>query len=233
MKRFYKQAVGALCNGGWRVMLDGRGVKTPSNHAQVVPAEPLAEALAAEWAAQGEEIVPGSFILRDMADYAIDVVSTDRAGALAALLPYAESDTLCYRADPGEALHRRQAAIWEPLLVAAEQRWDVHFIRVSGIIHQPQPPATLERLGKVLAAQDDFTLAALRTLSGLSASLVIALDAIEPGVDATQLWDAANLEEDFQAEIWGQDAEALERRALRLRDFTGAMRFAALCRPSQ
>ncbi len=233
MKRFYKQAVAAPCDGGWQVTLDGRAVKTQGSRTQIVPAQALAEALADEWAAQGEEIVPGSFILRDMADYAIDVVSTDRAGALAALLPYAESDTLCYRAEPGEALHRRQAAIWEPLLTAAEQRWDVHFTRVSGIIHQPQPPATLERLGKVLAAHDDFTLAALRTLSGLSASLVIALAAIEPGAGATALWDAANLEEDFQAEIWGQDAEALARRSLRLRDFTGAMRFATLCRVLQ
>lgn len=230
MKRFYKQAEAAAVDGGWQVMLDGRGVKTQGGRAQCVPTQALAEALAAEWQSQGETIVPGSFVLRDMADYAIDVVGTGREAALAALLAYAESDTLCYRAEPGEALHRRQLELWEPLLSAAEHRWDVRFERVSGIIHRAQPEATLARMRAVLAAKDDFTVAALRSLSGLAASLVIGLAAIEAEAEAESLWNAACLEEDFQAELWGKDAEAIALRALRLRDFAGAARFAALVR---
>lgn len=232
MKRFYKQASAEQVPGGWQVMLDGRGVKTPGKRAQIVSSPALAEALADEWQAQGEEIDPAGFVLRDMADYAIDVVGTDRAGAVSALLPYAESDTLCYRAEPGEAMHRRQVARWDPLLEAAERRWDIAFERISGIIHRPQPEATLARLRAVLEAQDDLTLAALRSLSGLAASLVIGLAAIEPGADAESLWAAANLEEDYQAELWGKDAEAEARRALRFRDFAGAMLFAELARAS-
>lgn len=230
MKRFYKDAVAAPVEGGWQVMLDGRGVKTPGKRAQVVPTEALAHALAAEWQAQGDEIDPASFVLRDMADYAIDVVGTARTEAVAALLPYAESDTLCYRAEPGEALHRRQLALWDPLLERAEHRWDISFERISGIIHRPQPEATLARLRAVLEAESDFTLAALRSLAGLAASLVIGLAAIEPGADGEELWNAASLEEDYQAELWGKDAEAEARRARRFRDFAGAMRFAELAR---
>lgn len=230
MKRFYKEAKAAPVAGGWQVQLDGRGVKTATGQPQVVPGEALASALAAEWAAQEETILPASFVLRDMADYAIDVVAPDPAALRTGLLRYAETDTLCYRADPGEALHKRQVERWEPLLTMAEARHGVHFTRISGIIHQPQPPATLARLDEHLATLDPFTLAALNTLTSLSASLVIGLAALEPGSDAGALWIAAELEEEWQAEQWGRDAEAEERRTRRAAAFADAARFAALAR---
>ncbi len=230
MKRFYKEAKAAPVAGGWQVQLDGRGVKTATGQPQVVPSEALANALAAEWAAQEEMIVPASFVLRDMADYAIDVVAPDPAALRTSLLRYAETDTLCYRADPGEALYRRQLERWEPLLAAAEARHGVQFNRISGIIHQPQPPETLERLGEYLATLDPVALAALNTLTSLSASLVIGLAALEPDADAGALWIAAELEEEWQAEQWGRDAEAEERRARRAAAFADAARFAALAR---
>ncbi len=230
MKRFYKQAAAAPVAGGWQVQLDGRGVKTAVGNPQVVPGEALATALAAEWAAQEETIVPASFVLRDMADYAIDVVTPDPAALRDTLLRYAETDTLCYRADPGEALHRRQLERWEPLLAAAEARHGISFERISGIMHAPQPAETLARLGAHLGTLDPFTLAALNTLTSLAASLVIALAALEPGVDAGALWIAAELEEEWQAEQWGRDAEAEERRTRRAKAFADAAHFAALAR---
>ncbi|MDT9013219.1 ATP12 family protein [Novosphingobium sp. APW14] len=230
MKRFYKEAQAAPVDGGWQVQLDGRGVKTAGGLPQIVPSQALAAALAAEWAAQEETIVPAGFVLRDMADYAIDVVAPDPAALRGGLLRYAETDTLCYRADPGEALHRRQLERWEPLLAAAETRDGVRFTRISGIIHQSQPPETLERLGDRLERLDPFTLAALNTLTSLACSLVIGLAALEPGGDAGALWIAAELEEEWQAEQWGRDAEAEERRARRAKAFADAAQFAALVR---
>jgi chaperone required for assembly of F1-ATPase len=230
MKRFYKLVSVEPSGTGWRVLLDGRGIRTAGKHAQIVPTRALAEALAAEWSGQGEEIDASGFMLRDMADYAIDVIAGGRDAIIRELLIYAETDTLCYRADDNEALAGRQAEVWEPLLAAAEARWDVHFERVAGIIHRPQPEVTLARMRGVLEAEDAFTLAALMTLTSLSASLVLALAAIAPGADAEALWNAANLEEDWQAELWGKDAEAEARRAKRFGDFKAAMRFAALVR---
>ncbi len=228
MKRFWSEVSVAPATRGWRVAIDGRAIRTAVGAAQIVPSAALAEALADEWRAQGEEIDASGFVLRDMADFAIDIVSADRAPVLAALLAYAESDTLCYRAEPDEPLAIRQRAVWEPLLGAAETRWDIAFVRIGGIIHRPQPPATLERLRAVLAAHDDFTLAALNTLASLAASLVIALAALEPDADPAALWDAANLEEDWQAEQWGADAEAVTLRTRRAALFAQAARFAAL-----
>lgn len=230
MKRFYKDVAVCAEGDGWRVTLDGRGVKSQGGRAQIVPSRALAEAMAGEWAAQGEDIDRAAFVLRDLADYAIDVIAGDRAQVIAGILRYAETDTLCYRADPDEPLHPRQRAEWEPLVTAAEARWNVRFERVCGIIHRPQPDATLARLKEVLDGQDDFTLAALQTLASLSASLVIALAAIAPEADVPALWDAAELEADWQIEQWGADAEAAARRALRLASFASAARFAALTR---
>ena len=230
MKRFWTDATVAPAEGGWRVLLDGRAVKTQAGSAQVVPSKTLASAMAAEWAAQGEVVDPVTLPLRDLADLAIDVIAPDRAGASATLLRYAETDTLCYRAEPDAPLHARQIAVWEPLLVAAETRWDIHFERVSGVIHRPQSAATLARLERVLETHDHFTLAALTTLSALAASLVIALAALEPEADPQALWNAAELEEDWQIELWGSDAEAAERRARRLAAFASAVHFAILAR---
>ncbi len=230
MKRFWSAASTVAVPAGWQVLLDARPVKTQGGSAQIVRSPALAEALAAEWAAQGPTVNPDTLPLRDLADLAIDVIAADRAGAITALLRYADTDTLCYRAEPGEPLHARQLALWEPLLRAAEVRWDIEFERISGVIHRPQSPATLARIERVLAVHDDFTLAALTTLSALAASLVIALAALDPGADPALLWQAAELEEDWQADLWGSDAEAAERRARRLASFSASQRFAQLAR---
>lgn len=230
MKRFWKQVSYVEADDGWRVLLDGRAIKTVGGRAQVVPSARLAQAMAEEWAGQGEEVDNAAFVFRDMADFALDVIGTAREAQIEDLVGYAETDTLCYRADPGEALTQRQDEVWEPILRAAENRYDIRFERISGIIHRLQPQPTIGRLRAVLEAQDDFTLAALKTLSSLAASLTIALAAIEPDADVIGLWDAANLEEDWQAELWGKDGEAMARRERRQRDFAAAARFAELVR---
>lgn len=230
MKRFYKQVSVEQTGDGWRAMLDGRGIKTAGGRAQIVPTRGLADVLAAEWSEQGETIDTAAFRFRDLADFALDVVTSNGEQVAAELLPYAETDTLCYRADPGEALFQRQQNVWEPLLQDVESRLGVTFTRVSGIVHKPQPAATLARLRTEIEHTDSFTLAALKMLASLSASLIVALEAIRPGADATMLWTAAELEADWQTALWGEDWEAAERRAARFEAFTLAMRMAQLAR---
>ncbi|MCJ2188136.1 ATP12 family chaperone protein [Novosphingobium beihaiensis] len=230
MKRFYKDVTVEQTGEGWRVLLDGRPIKTAGGRAQVVPTPALAEALAAEWDSQGEEIDTARFPLRDLADFAIDAVAPDRAQVIGELLPYAETDTLCYRADPEEALYKRQIAVWEPLLTGMEARLDVQFARISGIVHKPQPAETLARLRQELEGESGFALAALKMLSSLAASLIVALEAVRPGADAEALWKAAELEADWQAELWGEDWEAAERSKARFEAFSLAMRMAELSR---
>lgn len=226
MKRFYEAVTVEPAEGGWRVALDGRPIRTARGAPQVVSTEALAGAMAAEWRSQGENLDLASFPFRDLADYAIDVVSPDRDAAIAKLLAFAETDTLCYRADPEDALYRRQQEVWEPLVGAFEAREGVILQRVSGIVHKRQDEVTLARLRARLRALDDFSLAALTALASLGASLCVALSALEDDADPDVLWAAANLEEDWQAGLWGRDEEAEAIRAARKAEFRGAFDFA-------
>jgi chaperone required for assembly of F1-ATPase len=232
MKRFYKDVAIEQSGESWRVTLDGRPIKTQGGAPQVVPTRALAEAMAEEWRAQGEELDPTRLPLRALADCAIDHVAPDRAAAAARLLPYAETDTLCYRADPDEPLYRRQQELWEPLVQAAEAQHGVRLERVSGVVHRPQPPATLEKLRELMERLDPFTLATLETVTKLAASLTVGLRALEPDADAEALFAAANCEQDWQAELWGWDWQAEEDRRRRMETFATAIRFLRLSQPS-
>ena len=230
MKRFYREVVVDSDAEGHFITLDGRAIKTQGGRPQRVPARALAEAMAAEWEMQGEDIDTAHFVYRDMADYAIDVVPEERAAIIAKLLRYGETDTLCYRADPDEPLWHRQRTVWDPLVEAYEAREGVKLERVSGVVAKPHPRATGERLGARLATLDDFMLAAAEQATALAASLCIGLSALEPEADGEMLWDAANLEEDWQVEQWGEDEEAGARRARRLESFLKSIAFARLAR---
>ncbi|MCM0001314.1 MAG: molecular chaperone [Erythrobacter sp.] len=236
IRRFYTDVTLAEVAGakthGYQVMLDTRGVKTVGGAPQLLPTRPLAEALAAEWRLQGEQIDPASLPLRDMADYAIDVVAQGPQACADGLLGYAETDTLCYRADPDEPLHAAQQQVWEPLLARFEAVHGVTFTRVSGVLHRPQPPATLAKLRARLLTLDPFQLAGLEAMTKLAASLVTGLSALDAAheEEPLALWQAACLEEEWQAELWGRDWEAEERRQRRETDFLRAAAFARLAR---
>ena len=231
MKRFYQDVAVASRGDGFAVLLDGRPIRTQGGGVdQIVPSEVLAQLLAKEWAEQGETIDPARFVARDLADHAIDTVSPDPAKTVEMLLAYADTDTLCYRAEPDEPFWHRQQAVWEPLVAEMERREDVRMERVSGIMHRPLKPETVDRLRARLTALDPFQLASLETLTGLAASLCIGLAALESEADGDALWNASNLEENWQAERWGEDAEAAERRAHRREAFLAAMDFANAAR---
>lgn len=228
MKRFWKDVSVDETDSGWRVLLDGRPIRTQAGGApQLVPTRAAVGLLAQEWAAQGDTLDASAFPLRDMADYAIDSVAPDPDTTIETLVRYGETDTLCYRADPDEPLHKRQWEVWEPLVAAFEAREGVTLERVSGVLHRPQPEATLSELRRRLGNLDCFTLAALEVMTSLSASLCVGLSALDPAADAQALWDAAELEEAWQAELWGSDYLAQERRDKRRADFLRAHAFAA------
>ncbi len=230
MKRFYKDASVESSDSGFHVALDGRAVKTPQATVQTVSTRRLADALAAEWRAQGETIDPTSFRFRDHADHAIDLVARNPAGTIDTLLSFAETDTLCYRANPDEALYRRQQEVWEPLVAALEAREGIGLERINGIIHRPQPQASLETLRRKLGGFDGFTLAGLEAMTSLAASLCIGLAALESDAEADMLWDAAELEEGWQADLWGRDEQAEIRRSERRENFRAAFDFVRLVR---
>lgn len=228
MKRFWKDVELVEAEDGFAIRLDGRPLKTPARDTLVVPTRALGEAIAAEWRGCGEEIDPRSMPLTGLANAAIDRVAPDPEKFAAELARYAEADLFCYRAERPQSLADRQAEIWDPLLAWARRRFDVDFELTSGIIHRSQPEATVKRLAAALAALDPFRLAAMSPLVTISGSLVAALALAEEAFPADVLWDAVSLDERWQLEKWGSDAEAEAALALRRADFMAAARFIAL-----
>ncbi|NLS26069.1 hypothetical protein S2M10_10500 [Sphingomonas sp. S2M10] len=224
MKRFWKTVT--IVDGA--IELDGRPVRTPARAALTLPTPQLAEAVAEEWRSVGEELDPRAMPLTGLANAAIDQIAPDPAPFAADLARYGESDLLCYRAELPEPLVQRQAAQWDPLLDWARARYDVHFETTTGIMHRPQPPATIARLQEVVAALDPFRLAALSPLVTISGSLVAALALLDGAADRETIWRAAQLDEDWQAEQWGEDELATRARDVRRADFDAAVRFLSL-----
>ncbi|GAM00154.1 ATP12 family chaperone protein [Sphingomonas parapaucimobilis] len=207
------------------VRLDDRPVRTPGRVPLALPTMALAEAVAGEWRDVEETVDPRAMPLTGLANAAIDRIGADPAPFAAGLARYAESDLLCYRADSPPELVARQDAVWNPLLDWARDRYDVHFTLVTGIMHQPQPPATVERLAQAVAALDPFRLAALSPVVTITGSLVLALALLEGAEEADTIWIAAHVDEDFQAEIWGEDYLAVEAREAKRREFDAAVKF--------
>nr|WP_299195140.1 ATP12 family protein [uncultured Erythrobacter sp.] len=232
MKRFYDEVGTREVAGGWQVTLDGRGLKTVKGTPQVVRAEALAAELAKEWSAQGEELDPKSFPLRDAVDYAIDVITPDPASIVDTITKYGDTDTLLYRADPDEHLYARQIEVWEPVVTAFETREGIKLTRVSGIIHRDQDEAAQAALRARLMRLDPLALAGVEVMTNLAASLIVGLSAYETDdpAEALALWRAACLEEEWQADLWGRDYEAEERRAKRQADFLSAHQLTLLAR---
>jgi len=225
MKRFYKTVSILAADQGHQLLLDGRPVKTPMRLPLVLPTEALAVAIRAEWEAQGEDIVIASMPLTGFANAAIDQVAPQRQRFIDDISAYGETDTLCYRADPGDPLAERQNRDWEPILQWAENRFDIRMIRVAGIIHQPQSSHSLSRLKAPVMAMDNFMLTGFSTLASLGGSLVAALALAEKAFDSECIWNALCLEELWQEELWGADGEAVAARDHRRAAFDAAWRF--------
>lgn len=213
MKRFWTSAAVSPTEGGWGVALDGKPVRTPARVPLLLPTAPLAEAVADEWNAQGEEVRPLAMPLTGLANAAIDRIAPDPGSFAAALAAYAATDTLLYRTAEPPDLVARQAALWDPLLAWATARYDVAFHPTTAILHVPQPPATLARLGAAFAAQEPFRLAALHPVVTVCGSAIVALAVLEGRLDADGAWTAGQLDELWQAERWGSDPWAETARA--------------------
>ena len=228
MKRFYKTVTTEKVDSGHAIRLDGRAVKTPARAELVLPTSALGLSVAAEWDAQEEDINPRAMPLTGLANAAIDRVIPDPAAFAQILAAYGETDLVCYRADHPAELIGRQAECWDPLIDWAQQRYDIEFEIVHGIMHCAQPDETVERLSAAVRAYDGFQLAALQPLVTISGSLVISLALAEGEIDGRAAFDAAHLDELWQVEQWGEDELATQARDHRSNDFRAAARFLAL-----
>ncbi|WP_414896811.1 ATP12 family chaperone protein [Rhodovulum sp. YEN HP10] len=232
LKRFWTETGVTPAEAGFAILLDGRPVKTPAKRPLAVPTRAMAEAVAAEWDAQEDQVAPLSMPVTRAANAAIDKVMEQQAEVAELIAAYGESDLICHRAESPAELVSRQAEGWDPLLAWAAATLGAPLEPTRGVIPRPQPAESLTRLRTRVAGFDAFELTALHDLVGLSGSLVIGLAAAE-GIEAPErLWELSRIDETWQQEQWGIDAEAAEVAAARRRDFLQARRFLDLARAS-
>lgn len=231
MKRFYKETgVEQAENGGWRVLLDGKPMRTPAKAVLVVPTRPLAEAIAEEWRAvpENSEINAGHLPLTRLATTGLDRVGMQRIKVIEDTAKYGASDLLCYRGTDPESLVKRQHETWQPLLDWAARQYGAELTVVSGTSFVSQPQESLAMLTAAVAAHGDLALSALYNLTHIAGSLVIALAVAEGHLGADRAFEAAQLDELYQIEKWGEDPIATQRHASIRHDIEAAARFLRL-----
>ena len=230
-KRFYKQAVATPDeDGGFVVALDGKPVRTPSRKPFSVPHRELAEAIAAEWNTQHEVIDPATMPLTRMVNTALDGVSAAQDEVFEEILRFAGSDLICYRAGAPEGLVARESELWDPFLDWAASM-GARLILAEGVVHVEQPPEAIRAIAALLRRYaTPLQLTALHTVTSLTGSLILALALAEGQGEPSGIWEAAHVDEDYNIAQWGEDHEAVERRAKRLIDFEAACLILSACR---
>ncbi len=227
-RRFYKTVSVAGTMAPFSIRLDERPVRTPLKRALDLPTKALAEAVATEWAGQGEKIEPHTMPLTRLANTTIDRVEPDLGRIIGEIVDFAGSDLVCYRAEKPQGLVERQAKAWQPVLDWARQTFQGEFQATEGILHIAQPPASLTALQDFLATKSPWLLTALHNMTTLTGSALLSAMACEKGLPPSEAWLAAHVDEDWQIEQWGWDEEARHRRDFRKREFDTCLRFCEL-----
>jgi chaperone required for assembly of F1-ATPase len=221
-RRFYGSTGVAPAEGGFAVTLDGKPIKTPSGRVVAMPARAIAEAVAAEWEAQKDIIDPLTMPITRFANSVVDAV-IDRVDVVREdIAKYFGTDLLFYRAGHPEVLVAREAEHWDGVLFWAADTLGAHFILAQGIMHVSQPEQAIAAARDALP-HDPWLVAALHVVTTLTGSALLALALYEGARDADQVWAAAHVDEDFNADQWGADEEVTARRAARRLDFDAAV----------
>lgn len=228
-QRFYKEVSVGAAPGGHALLLDGKQVKTPARRLLVLPARALAEAVAAEWAAQESHIDPARMPITRLVNLAVDRGVESADDMAEEVTHYAGSDLLLYRAGEPAGLVVMQAEHWDPILAWARDALGARFVLAQGLKFVAQPQAALVVVREAVADHmPPFRLTALASLTTLLGSALISLALSRGAVDAAAAWAAAHVDEDWNIRQWGADAEAAARRAMRRAEFEAAARMLAL-----
>jgi chaperone required for assembly of F1-ATPase len=230
LKRIYKTVAVAETDTGFAVHLDGRPVRSPARRELTLPNRALAEAVAAEWEAQGETVDPRSMPIMSLAATSADRVETQREHVIDTIAGYAGSDLLCYRAESPEDLVRLQSGTWQPLLDWCADTFAARFKVTTGIMPVPQDPSALRAIRDAVSGHDAPAITALHEMTTITGSVVIGLAILEGRLDAEEGIAAAQLDDRFQMERNGEDEEALERLANMRADILAAAEFLRLGR---
>lgn len=222
-KRFYKEASVGERDGSFAILLDGKNIKTPGKVNVVVPSEELANLVAKEWAAQEKEIDPATMPLTRLVNTIVERGNEALDDVKAEIVKFAGNDLLVYRADSPQELVDLQTKHWGGALEAFSKRYDVSFNAITGVMHQDQPAEVQARIGEIIAHYSDFEACSTMSITSITGSAVLAIGLKEGLFTPAQVLETAYVDEDYQAQHWGEDAEATRMRAFKRQDFDAAV----------
>ena len=223
IKRFYKTVAVVKRNEGFEIRLDDRPLRTKRRKTVMAPAARLAEAIRGEWEEQEDQIDLASTPLTNLLADAIDANAAPQWRN--DILAYLKSDLVCYRADAPQALVDRQAEAWDPYLEWLRDELGSALVITTGVMTTPQPDIAISRVQTILNDAGRETLAALRRATTITGSAVMALALWKKAFPAADIYAASIIDETFQAEQWGADADAAARRNLIEQEFMHIARF--------
>lgn len=211
-RRVYK-TVGTYEDGsGFAIHLDGQPARTPLRLPLVAPTASLAQAVAAEWDAQDPHIDPETMPLTRLLATSIDRIAPHREAVIARLMSYVDADVICYRASHPEDLRTRQRNVWQPVFDWLLRENDIAMTSSEGLMPASQPLEVAARLARVLGTMDDPRLTVFQACAAATSSLALSLALVRKHLSAAEVFAAAFLDEIYQAEKWGEDTAALDRR---------------------
>ena len=218
MKRFYKKVEVKSIDAGFGITLDDKALLSPGNTKLVVPTKTLANAIADEWGNQEGQIIPSTMPFMTLSSTAVDRVRPRSDDTIDEILSFLETDLLCYRAREPDALVREQNEVWQPLLNWCEGLIGSAFNVTSGIMPVSQVPTLVPSARKILRSYNDFELLGLHQFTSISGSAVIGLALLENHIELEAAYQAAFIDDYFQINNWGDDADASLRIANRRRE---------------
>jgi chaperone required for assembly of F1-ATPase len=234
LKRFWDTAAVNWTEQGHTILLDGKPMRLPSGSPLMVGPARLARAIADEWqaagGAKGGEMTFKDTPLTRLAGTAAERIAPDPAPTIDAVSRYGETDLLCYRAESPEKLVHRQHLQWQPWLDWAALAHDAPLRVATGIGYVKQHRDSIAALRRAVAALDTDALAGLGIAVPALGSLVLGLALAAGEMDAETAYRLGALDELFQAEQWGDDYEAVDRRTGILADIVLAARYIDLTR---
>jgi chaperone required for assembly of F1-ATPase len=234
VKRFWNTAAVEWTDKGHRILLDGKPMRLPSGNPLLVAPARLARAIAEEWQLAGGE-KGGEMTFKDtpltrLAGTAIERIAPDPAPTIDAIARYGETDLLCYRAETPAKLIQRQQQQWQPWLDWAALAYDAPLRVTTGIAYVKQHHDSIAALRRAVAAMDIHAIAGLGIAVPALGSLVLGLALAAGAIDADTAYRLGALDELFQAEQWGDDYEAVDRRTSMVADIVLAARYIDLTR---
>lgn len=232
MKRVYKVASHTKTEDGWVVQLDGKSVKTPSGQPLAAPNRAIADAIVCEWSGQKDDIVPDSMPVTQILNTAIDRMR-ERDAMTKTLLGYLDTDLLCYRVKEPLELSKRQKEVWDRWLTWFDEHFESPLDVTFGIEALKQDSDTHKQIWNYIEALDEYYFAVLQIVTALSGSIVLGLAFLENEAGPEDIFNAAELEEIYHAQIAGEDVHGADpvqerRQKAMKRDLESAKEFLGL-----